>query len=127
MPATAERNEALEAIGKATLAAIVAPLVFAFLIALSLPLTVYSAFVLQHFWTWFGAPFTSQPPPPLFVLAGAILAIRLATIKLDRRGNTDEENKVQHGFGRQAVQHIIIVSILWLCGYILHLLAGWYA
>lgn len=60
------------------------------------------------------------------MLAGLVTAAKLLTYKLDRRGMTPEEQEVRHGFLHLVAQDVATVSVFWLVGYIVHLLANFY-
>lgn len=115
-------NKDAEAVGKAAIALIVAPFAMAFFIALFLPTTIYAAYVAQQFWGWFVQPLIDRPAPSLFATTGILLLIRLTAYKVDCRDYTTEEKAVKYNVFQFWFLSVVVISMSWLIGYVVHLL-----
>lgn len=115
------------AIGTAVVAGCASPFVFAVLVVLSLPILLYVGLVLRYFWVWFAPPFTSAPTPSFFTMAGVAAAVRMLTLKAERRDLTSDEAAVKYSLIHRLSQQAAGVTLFWLVGYVLHMLSIWCA
>lgn len=99
-------------------------IVWLFLLAISIPITLYRAYVLTCLWAWFVVPLFDVPKLGVLYAVGILTLVSLfQQHKYEHKDEQDREQDLKNAIGGLA-QAVVIITIVWGFAYIVHLIAG---
>src|SRR5688572_26034507 len=108
-----DRNKALEVLEALVVVVMCLPVIL-------MVIVIADGWVLQRYWEWFVVSVSGVETPELATCIGLSVLASFLVHKLDRRGDTPEEEKTKYGLGVLLFGQLFYLGWILGIGYIVH-------